>query len=79
MKIKEVNSYVLQYDLDEELGYSQQYYAKRTAHIVEVITDEGIKGYGEAFGGFFRASRDLGLRFIQSRFQRLSLRVAFAA
>ena len=51
MKITAVNSYVLQYDLDEELGYSQQYYAKRTAHIVEVVTDEGIKGYGEAFGG----------------------------
>lgn len=51
MKISEVNSYVLQYDLDEELGYSQQYYTKRTAHIVEVVTDEGIKGYGEAFGG----------------------------
>jgi D-galactarolactone cycloisomerase len=51
MKISEVNSYVLQYDLDEELGYSQQYYAKRTAHIVEVVTDRGIKGYGEAFGG----------------------------
>lgn len=51
MKISEVNSYVLQYTLDEELGYSQQYYAKRTAHIVEVVTDEGIKGYGEAFGG----------------------------
>jgi D-galactarolactone cycloisomerase len=51
MKISAVNSYVLQYELDEELGYSQQYYAKRTAHIVEVVTDEGIKGYGEAFGG----------------------------
>lgn len=51
MKIIAVNSYVLQYDLDEELGYSQQYYAKRTTHIVEVVTDEGIKGYGEAFGG----------------------------
>lgn len=51
MKITAVRSYVLQYDLDEELGYSQQYYLKRTAHIVEVVTDEGIKGYGEAFGG----------------------------
>lgn len=51
MKISEVKSYVLQYTLDEELGYSQQYYAKRTAHIVEVVTDDGIKGYGEAFGG----------------------------
>ena len=51
MKITGVKSYVLQYPLEEELGYSQQYYAMRTAHIVEVATDEGIKGYGEAFGG----------------------------
>jgi hypothetical protein len=26
MKIKDVKSYVLQYRLEEELGYSQQYY-----------------------------------------------------
>ncbi|MBL6929506.1 MAG: mandelate racemase/muconate lactonizing enzyme family protein [Rhodospirillales bacterium] len=51
MKITDVKSYVLQYPLEEELGYSQQYYALRTAHIVEVTTDAGIKGYGEAFGG----------------------------
>jgi D-galactarolactone cycloisomerase len=51
MKIKEVKSYVLQYRLEEELGYSQQYYDRRTAHLIEVITDEGLRGYGEAFGG----------------------------
>jgi D-galactarolactone cycloisomerase len=27
------------------------YFDRRTAHIVEVVTDEGIHGYGEAFGG----------------------------
>ena len=31
-------------------GYSQQYYMKRTAHLVEVETDEGITGWGECFG-----------------------------
>jgi len=41
---------VLHYDLPEELGYSQQYYAKRTCHLVEVETDEGITGWGECFG-----------------------------
>ena len=40
----------MQYDLPEELGYSQQYYARRTAHLVEVETDEGITGWGECFG-----------------------------
>lgn len=50
MKITAVHSHVLQYDLPEELDYSQQYYAKRTAHLVEVRTDEGIIGWGECFG-----------------------------
>ncbi|MEM0989426.1 MAG: mandelate racemase/muconate lactonizing enzyme family protein [Pseudomonadota bacterium] len=50
MKITAVRSHVLSYDLDKELGYSQQYYAKRTAHLVEVSTDEGITGWGECFG-----------------------------
>ena len=50
MKIKAVQSHVLQYDLKEELGYSQQYYQKRTGHLVEVVTDEGITGWGECFG-----------------------------
>ena len=50
MKITDVKSHVLAYDLPEELGYSQQYYARRTAHIVEITTDEGITGWGECFG-----------------------------
>ncbi|PMG28336.1 MULTISPECIES: mandelate racemase/muconate lactonizing enzyme family protein [unclassified Shewanella] len=51
MKITEIISHVLQYDLEEELGYSQQYYAKRTTHLVEIKTDVGITGWGECFGG----------------------------
>lgn len=50
MKITEIRSHVLQYDLDEELGYSQQYYTRRSAHLVEVRTDEGLVGWGECFG-----------------------------
>ncbi len=50
MKITAVHSHLLQYDLSEELGYSQQYYARRTAHLVEVQTDDGITGWGECFG-----------------------------
>ena len=50
MKITDVKSHVLAYDLPEELGYSQQYYARRTAHLVEVSTDGGVTGWGECFG-----------------------------
>ena len=50
MKIASIKSHVLRYDMPEELGYSQQYYAKRTAHLVEITTDEGLTGWGECFG-----------------------------
>ena len=50
MKIKKISTHILQYSLKEELGYSQQYYNKRTAHLIEVTTDEGITGWGECFG-----------------------------
>lgn len=50
MKITRITSHVMGYDLPEPLGYSQQYYHKRTAHLVEVETDEGITGWGECFG-----------------------------
>ena len=50
MKITKITSHVLGYDLPGPLGYSQQYYHKRTAHLVEVETDEGITGWGECFG-----------------------------
>jgi D-galactarolactone cycloisomerase len=50
MKITRITSHVLGYDLPEPLGYSQQYYNKRTAHLVEVETDDGVIGWGECFG-----------------------------
>ena len=50
MKITRIISHVLSYDMPEVLGYSQQYYSKRTAHLVEVETDEGVTGWGECFG-----------------------------
>jgi D-galactarolactone cycloisomerase len=50
MKITKITSHVLQYDMPERLGYSQQYYDKRSAHLVEVTTDEGVTGWGECFG-----------------------------
>ena len=50
MKITNIVSHILKHDLREELGYSQQYYSKRSAHLVEIQTDEGIVGWGECFG-----------------------------
>ena len=50
MQITRVTSHVLSCDMDRERGYSQQYYTKRTAHLVEVETDEGVTGWGECFG-----------------------------
>ena len=50
MKITSIKSHVLRYELEKELGYSQQYYKHRTAHLVEVQTDQGITGWGECFG-----------------------------
>ena len=50
MKIVKIASHVLRYELPEQLGYSQQYYRHRTAHLVEVTTDEGVTGWGECFG-----------------------------
>ncbi len=50
MKIVSVRSHVLQCDMPEVLGYSQQYYSRRTAHLVEITTDEGVTGWGECFG-----------------------------
>ncbi|MDG1532750.1 MAG: mandelate racemase/muconate lactonizing enzyme family protein [Paracoccaceae bacterium] len=67
MKIVEIKSHVLEYDLPEQLGYSQQYYAKRSAHLVEVITDEGITGWGECFGpgNVARANKTIVEKVIQ--------------
>ena len=50
MKVTSLKSHVLRYELDKELGYSQQYYKHRTVHLVCVETDEGITGWGECFG-----------------------------
>jgi len=50
VKITSIKSHVLRYELEKELGYSQQYYKHRTAHLVEIETDEAITGWGECFG-----------------------------
>ena len=50
MEITKITSHILQYDMPQTLGYSQQFYNKRTAHLIEVETDEGLTGWGECFG-----------------------------
>ncbi len=50
MEITKITSHILQYDMPQTLGYSQQFYDKRTAHLIEVETDEGFTGWGECFG-----------------------------
>ena len=67
MKISSIKSHVLRYELDKELGYSQQYYKHRTAHLVEIETDEGITGWGECFGpgNIALANKYIGEKVIQ--------------
>ena len=50
MEITKITSHILQYEMPQTLGYSQQFYDKRTAHLIEVETDEGLTGWGECFG-----------------------------
>ncbi|WP_170442303.1 mandelate racemase/muconate lactonizing enzyme family protein [Ruegeria arenilitoris] len=67
MKITKISSHVLQYEMPEVLGYSQQYYDKRTTHLVEVQTDEGVTGWGECFGpgNVARANKSIVEQVIQ--------------
>ena len=55
MKIIEVIPHVLQYKLPKNqcFSYSQAWYDNRTIMVVEILTDEGITGWGEAFGPAF--------------------------
>lgn len=61
MRVTDIESIVLQHDMAEELGFSQGYYNKRTAHLVKVHTDDGIVGIGEVFGagGFALANQGI--------------------
>ncbi|WP_170389664.1 mandelate racemase/muconate lactonizing enzyme family protein [Ruegeria arenilitoris] len=67
MKITKITSHVLQYEMPEVLGYSQQYYDKRTTHLVAVQTDEGVTGWGECFGpgNVARANKSIVEKVIQ--------------
>ena len=52
MKIREVRSYVLKHPLPEAeiFGSSKGWHTVRQALLVEILTDEGLSGFGEAYG-----------------------------
>lgn len=49
-RITRVRTHVLEANLAEPFAYSQAWYDRRTAMVVEIETDAGITGFGEAFG-----------------------------
>jgi D-galactarolactone cycloisomerase len=50
MKIVEVRTYVLEAALTEPFAYSQAWYQRRGAMLVEIVGEDGTSGWGEAFG-----------------------------
>ncbi len=48
--IREVRAHVLEAPLRAPFAYSQAWYAARGAMLVEVTTEDGVTGWGEAFG-----------------------------
>jgi D-galactarolactone cycloisomerase len=50
MKIADVRAHALEAKLSQPFSYSRAWYATRTALIVEIVTDEGLVGWGESYG-----------------------------
>jgi hypothetical protein len=50
MKMRDVNTYRLEAALVEPFAYSQAWYERRGALLVEIVGDDGLSGWGEAFG-----------------------------
>ena len=52
MKITDIHAYVVSQQLDrgESFAYSQYWYNTRTVMLLKMETDEGVTGWGEAFG-----------------------------
>ena len=49
MKIKHINVHVIKSELDVPFAFSQGWVHQRAATLIEIITDEGITGWGECF------------------------------
>jgi D-galactarolactone cycloisomerase len=50
MKIKEIAIYLTECDVKNVFAYSRSWMPKRGGTLVEITTDDGIVGWGEAFG-----------------------------
>ena len=50
MTIKTIRTFLLEHHLEEPFGFSQWYYARRNALVVEIVTDTGVSGWGECYG-----------------------------
>lgn len=50
MKITDVHAHVLEAALSRPFSYSRAWYSTRTAMIVEIVTDQGLVGWGECYG-----------------------------
>ena len=48
MKIADIKTWSLRSPLDEPFAFSQGFVAQRAATIVEIVTDDGLSGWGEA-------------------------------
>jgi D-galactarolactone cycloisomerase len=49
MKITEIRTHVLKSPLDQPFAFSQGWVRQRSATLVEIATDDGLTGWGEAF------------------------------
>jgi len=50
LKITDVKTHVLRCKIREPFGFSQGWYDTRAAMILEIFTDQGIRGWGECWG-----------------------------
>lgn len=50
MKITDINCFPISYELERPFANSSEYHQKRATTLVKVSTDEGICGWGEAYG-----------------------------
>ena len=60
MKIAEIRTYALEAALAQNFAYSQWEYARRSCLLVEISTDSGICGWGEAYGPAKPAASAIG-------------------
>ena len=50
MKIQEIAIYLTECDVKDVFAYSRSWMPKRGGTLVEITTDDGVIGWGEAFG-----------------------------